>query len=100
MGTYRVWVIGGWCGNRMFMVAEHLAQKLADAGFPCSMRTFNAWENYTQPPAADLILQLLPAFSEAETGCPVLNIKPLLADLDDSNTMRRVLEQVRAAYPV
>ena len=100
MKTYRVCVIGGWCGNRMFMVAEHLGQKLADAGYPCSMRTFNAWENYTQPPAADLILQLLPAFSEAETGCPVLNTKPLRADLDDSNTIIRVLEQVRAGYPV
>ena len=99
MKTYKVCVIGGWCGNRMVIVADHIAQKLADAGYPCSIRTFSAWENYTQPPSADLVLQLLPAFTEAETGCPVINIKPLLVDLDDSKTITRVLEQVRADYP-
>ncbi|MBM3123952.1 MAG: hypothetical protein FJZ87_02640 [Chloroflexi bacterium] len=99
MTTYKVCVIGGWCGNRMVMVADHLARKLAEAGYPCSIRTFNAWENYTQPPAADLILQLLPAFTQAETGCLVLNVRPLLADIDDSKTIAKILEQVRADYP-
>ena len=99
MKTYKVCVIGGWCGNRMFIVADYIAQKLSDAGYPCSIRTFNAWENYTQPPVADLVLQLLPAFTEAETHCPVINIKPFLVDLNHSQTLDRVMQQVQADYP-
>jgi hypothetical protein len=43
-------------------------------------------------------LQLLPAFTEAETGCPVINIKPLLLDLDHALTIEKILKQVREDY--
>ena len=32
MSNYKVCVIGGWCGNRMVMVAEHLEELLGKAG--------------------------------------------------------------------
>jgi hypothetical protein len=99
MKSYKVSIIGGWCGNRMVIVADHIAEKLEAAGYPCKVGTFNAWENYTQPPIADLILQLLPAFTEAETHCPVINIKPLLVDLNHSQTFDRIFQQVKADYP-
>jgi len=99
MANYRVCVVGGWCGNRMVMVAEHLEEVLARAGYACRVTTHSVWENYTVPPSANLILQLLPAFTAAETGCPVLTIKPLLVDLDHPATLAKILEQVRSDYP-
>ena len=100
MAEYQVCVIGGWCGNRMIMVAQHLEAVLAHAGLPSRVTTHSVWDNYTQPPAADLILQLLPAFTQAETGCPVLTIKPMIVDLDHQETIEKILKQVRADYPL
>ena len=99
MANYRVCVVGGWCGNRMVMVAEHLQEVLAQAGYSCRVTTHSVWENYTVPPAANLVLQLLPAFTAAEAGCPVITIKPLLVDLDHPTTLAKILEQVRSDYP-
>lgn len=100
MAEYRVCVIGGWCGNRMVMVAQHLEGVLLHAGLPSRVTAHSVWDNYTRPPAADLILQLLPAFTQAETGCPVLTIKPMIVDLDHQETLEKILKQVRASYPV
>ncbi len=94
----RVCVVGGWCGNRMALVAEHLDHMLASAGFPCAVHAYSAWENYSAPPSSDLVLQLVPAYTNFETGCPVLNIKPLLLDLDHPETVAMILEQVRLLY--
>ena len=99
MPGFKVVVIGGWCGNRMFMVADRLTDLLATAGYPCEVATHNVWENYSRPPAASLLLQLLPAFTEAEAGCPVLTIKPMIVDLDHAATLDRILKQVAAIYP-
>jgi hypothetical protein len=99
MAKYRVVVVGGWCGNRMVMVAEHLTDLLAAAGYAAHVTTHSVWESYSRPPAANLLLQLLPAFTEAEAGCPVLTIKPLLVDLDHPATIEKILKQVRASYP-
>jgi hypothetical protein len=83
----------------MAMVAEHLTDLLEKRGFSCQVTTHSVWENYTQPPPAHLVLQLLPAFTPDETGCPVINIKPFLVDLDDPATLDKVLLQVQSNYP-
>ena len=100
MVNYRICVIGGWCGNRMVMVAEHLTDVLARAGLPCQVSTHSVWENYSRPPAADLVLQLLPAFTAEETGCPVISIRPMIADLYHTETIRRVTDHVQASHPL
>ena len=100
MANYHVCVVGGWCGNRMVMVAEHLHETLSDAGLPCRVSTHSVWDNFSQPPAANLILQLLPAYKESEVGCPVLTVRPLLADINHAETIEKILGQVRADYPV
>jgi hypothetical protein len=84
------------CGHRMMVVVEHLTELFQQAGYPCRVTHHSIWENYSAPPPADLILQLLPAYTEAEAGCPVINIRPLLADLDHPTTMARVTKQVEA----
>lgn len=99
MSNYKVCVIGGCCGNRMFIVAEHLQELFGKAGLPCRVLTYSVWNNHGRPPASDLILQLLPAFTEAEAGCPVIIIKPLLVDLNHPPTIEKILEQVRAGCP-
>jgi len=96
MKAYRICVIGGWCGNRLYMVADHLAERLEKAGYPCQVKSHSVWENYSHPPASDLVLQLLPAFTPAETGCPVINIKPLLLDLDHPPTIEKIFAQIQA----
>ncbi len=80
------------------MVAEHLAKLLQDVGYSCQVNHYSVWENYSHPPAADLILQLLPAYTEAETRCPVINIKPLLADLNHPLTIDNILTHMQANY--
>jgi len=98
MTNYRVCVIGGWCGNRLYIVAEHISELLEKAGYSCQVKSHSVWENYSQPPVSNLILQLLPAFTAAETGCPVINIKPLLLDLDHPQTIQKILTQIQADF--
>ena len=99
MTEYKVCVVGGWCGNRMVMVAEHLGEILSRAGMPARVFTHSVWDNFSHPPASDLVLQLLPAFKESELPTPLLTIRPLLADIDHPETIQKILGQVRAGYP-
>ncbi len=96
--SYRIVVIGGWCGNRLFVVADHLRDLLTEAGFKVRVTTHNIWENYTHPPYSHLVLQLLPAFTQEEVESPLINIRPLLKDLDDPKTIQKVIAQVRADH--
>lgn len=98
MNEYSICVVGGWCGNRMVIVADHLRELLFSSGFTVNVKTFSVWENYSSAPEADLILQLLPAYSQEETGTKVINIRSLLRDLDDSQTIREIIEQVRSDF--
>ena len=98
MSIYRVCVIGGWCGNRLVMVAEHIDELLQKAGYPCRVKSHSVWENYNQPPVSNLVLQLLPAFTEAETGCPVINVRPFLVDLDHPQTMEKIFTQIKLDF--
>ncbi len=99
MTVYKVCVVGGWCGNRMVTVAEHLDEVLAEAGFPCKVFHHSVWNSFAEPPASHVVLQLLPAFTEAEANCPVINIKPLLLDLDHPQTIRKILDHIQNTYP-
>ena len=99
MKPYKVCVIGGHCGVRMIVVAEHLEELLKKAGYPCEVTHQSLWDHPTPPHSANLVLELLPAFTEAEAGCPVLSIRQLLRDLDDPQTIDKVFDRVRATYP-
>ena len=94
MSAYRVCVIGGWCGNRLVIVTDHIQELLEAAGYHCIVKSHSVWENYSQPPVSNLILQLLPAFTEAETGCPVINIRPMLLDLDHPKTLSAIFTRI------
>ncbi len=100
MAPYKICVIGGHCGVRMIVVAEHLDELLKKAGYPCELTHQSLWDHPTPPRSANLILELLPAFTEAEAGCPVLSVRQLLRDLDDPPTIQKILERVRASYPL
>jgi hypothetical protein len=65
----------------MVKVAEHMKELLDEKGFPCRVVTHSATTNGDVPPMTNLVLQLLPAFTEAEAGCPVISVKPLILDL-------------------
>ncbi|RPI78239.1 MAG: hypothetical protein EHM41_25815 [Chloroflexi bacterium] len=99
MAVYKVCVVGGWCGNRMVMVAEHLSTLLESKGYMCKVFHHSVWDNPSDPPKANLILQLLPAFTREQAGCPVITIKPLLVDLDHPGTIEKILDQVRTDFP-
>lgn len=83
----------------MVMIANHLEKVLNDSGYPCYITTHSVWENYTCPPIADLLLQLLPAFNETEVNCPIITVRSLLVDLNHPPTIRKIMEQVQATYP-
>lgn len=100
MKPYKICVIGGHCGVRMIVVAEHLDELLRKAGYPCEVTHQSLWDHPTPPRSTHLILELLPAFTEAEAGCPVLSIRQLLRDLDDPQTIDKIFDRVRASYPL
>jgi hypothetical protein len=100
MKRFHVRVIGGNCGHKMIVVADHIQEVLAHSGYDCKVSTQSIWETMSMPPAVDLILQLLPAFSEDEGECPILYIKPLLADLDDPETWEKILATIKIRYEV
>jgi hypothetical protein len=99
MRYFHVRVIGGNCGHKMVVVADHIREVLARTGYECKVSTQSIWETMSMPPAVDIILQLLPAFSEDEGECPILYVKPLLADLDDQETWDNILATIKAHYP-
>lgn len=100
MASYKVCVVGGHCGVRMMVVAEHIGELLQKAGYACQVTHQSLWDHPTPPYSANLILELLPAYTEAEAGCPVINIKPLLGDLDHPQTIEKIFERVRLTYPL
>ncbi len=98
MARIHVRIVGGSCGNQMFVIHEHLAALIERAGYDCRLTNQNIWQMPTLPPNVDLVLQLLPAFKEEEIGCPLINIKPLLIDLDHPPTMRKIFEALEQAH--
>jgi len=95
MKTYKVCVVGGHCSNRYMIVAEQLSKLFEEKGIQCYVFTHGVTGEYSFPPRANLILQLLPAFTEAETGCPVINIKPLIGNPSHPETIQKVMEQLQ-----
>jgi len=41
---------------------------------------------------------LLPAFTEADAGCPVINVKPLIGDPAHPATIQTILNHIQAGY--
>lgn len=99
MKQFHVRVIGGSCGNKMILVADHIREWLAMQGYACKVTSQSVWESFSMPPAVDLILQLLPAYTQDESDCPVLYIKPLLTDLDHPETLEKILALVSGNFP-
>ena len=99
MGKFHIRLVGGWCGNRMVMVRDHLDQLLSGRGYQVKIDQQSIWENYAPPQHADLVLQLMPAFSPEELDPPSLLVRPFLKDLDHQETLDQVLEAVAAHYP-
>ena len=98
MAKFKVCVVGGHCSNRVMIVAEQLTEFFEKMGIDCQVFTHLAAGEYGFPPRSNLILQLLPAFTEQETGCPVINIKPLIGDPAHPATMEKILKHVQADY--
>jgi len=89
-------VVGGWCGNHIIMVAEHLAALFEQHGLRCKVTHQSIWETYALPPSVDLILQLMPAFTEEQAGCAVITIRPLIRDLEHPPTIQKIMEFLEA----
>lgn len=98
MKTYKVCVVGGHCSNRYMIVAEQLSTFFESRGISCQVFTHGVAGEYSFPPRSNLILQLLPAFTAEEAGCPVINIKPLIGDPAHPATLEKILNQMRADY--
>jgi hypothetical protein len=80
------------------IVAEQLTEFFEKKRIDCQVITHLAAGEYGFPPRSNLILQLLPAFTEADAGCPVINIKPLIGDPVHPATIEKILNQMQADY--
>jgi hypothetical protein len=83
----------------MVIVRDHLAALLESMGYQVRIDNQSIWENSAPPQHADLVFQLIPAFSPDEMPCPSISIRTLLRDLNDPETIGRVLAIVREVYP-
>jgi hypothetical protein len=82
----------------MVKVAEHMKELFEAKGLSCQVTTHSVMTNTDVPPLTNLVLQLLPAFTEAEAGCPVISVKPLILDINHPATIEKILSQVQADY--
>lgn len=98
MSKYKVCVVGGYCSNRIMIVAEQLSEFFEKKGINCQVTTHGVATEGGFPPRSNLILQLLPAFTQEEAGCPVINIKPLIGDPLHPATIEKILKQLQADY--
>ena len=94
--NYHIVLIGGWCGNLIYIVAERLQDLLAENALPGTITTHSIYGNFDPPPDCKLILQLVPAFDKDEISCPIINVRPLLVDLNHEATINAVIERVRS----
>jgi len=100
MEPYKVCLVSGWCGNLRFIITEHIEKIFTEAGFQLKITYKNVWENPDPPRSFDLVLQLLPIFREEETGSPMINIKPMLADLNHQPTINKINQHIETIAPV
>jgi len=100
MSIFKICVVGGFCSNRIMIVAEQLTQFFEERGINCQVITHGVAGEGSFPPRSNLILQLLPAFTEEEAGVPVINIKPLIGDPAHPATIEKILKQVQDYYAV
>ena len=94
MHNFHVCVLGGSCGNRMFIIADHLSELFMQKGYDCRVTAISVWECFTFPPTADFLLQLLPAYKDEDVECPTINIRPLLQDINDPNTLHAIFSVI------
>jgi len=92
----RIQLVHPWCGNRADPLVAHVSQRLERAGYAVQVVAQSLREQTLPPRDADLVLQVLPAFTATATGCPVLDIQRLIADLDDAKTWARILAGMEA----
>ena len=100
MKKFHIRIVGGWCGNRMVIVRDHLHQLLEEKGYSVKIDNQSIWENSSPPEHADLVFQLIPAFQPEELTCPSLHIRPMLKDLNHPGTLENVFQIVAEYYPV
>lgn len=98
MAKFHIRLVGGWCGNRMAMVREHLSQLLTEQGYRVKIDEQSIWENYAPPQHVDLVLQLMPAFSSEELDPPSLLVRPFVKNIDHRDSLNQVFEAVARYY--
>lgn len=94
MQKFHVCVLGGSCGNRMVIIAEHLDELFKQRSYDCRVTSISVWECFSFPPSADLLLQLLPAYKAEEVDCPTINIRKLIQDMDDEETLATIFLEI------
>lgn len=99
MGKFHIRLVGGWCGNRMVMVRDQLENLLTEKGYQVKIDQQSVWESYAPPQHADLVLQLMPAFSQEELIPPSLMVHPFLKDIDHQETLDQIYNAVAQYYP-
>lgn len=99
MSTYQIRIVGGWCGNRMVMVQDHLSELLEEHGYRVKIERQSIWENYAPPQRADLVLQMIPAFQPEDLDCPSLAVRPFIRDLGHQKTLQKIFALLKEHYP-
>jgi hypothetical protein len=101
MKKCEVCIIGGSCGTFLIAVTAHLQEVFISKGLDCKVYYQSALQNSEPPETADVVLQTMPLLTEEDVHCPLLSIRPLIADLNESKTIQKIVtivEKACAAY--
>jgi hypothetical protein len=51
------------------------------------------------PPNGDLLLEVVPTFAAEKVGCPIVSARPMLLNLRDEGTLRKILAVLERSHP-
>jgi hypothetical protein len=94
MKKCEVCIIGGSCGTFLIAVTDHLKEVFTAKGLDCKVYYQNALQNSEPPETADVVLQSMPLLTEKDVRCPLISIRPLIVDLNQVETMQKILTTV------
>jgi hypothetical protein len=99
MPKYHIRIVGGSCGSALVMITNYLGELIVERlGYDCRVTHQNIWESFGPPPEADLILQTMPAYSQSDTDIPIINIRPLITELDHGPTIEKILDFLKQQH--
>jgi hypothetical protein len=99
MSKFHIRILGGTCGGAMYVIGEFLQDYLAARGFECRITQQDVVVSRTLPPNVDLVLQVVPTFKPEDLELPLINVRPMLLNLEHPGTIQQIMAVLDERHP-